>query len=216
MDKGRKQSVSEYAYNLIKKRIMSGEYEPMRMLNEVSLSKEIGVSRTPIRDALSRLENEMLVKTYPKQGTMISPVDLNVVSDVFQIRIMCEPFVILHYGAQIDRERIVVARRVQRQISLDQSTAKYQYEADEDLHRIILDANPNKYITEILTKAFDQNYRIRVMTGAKSEERLLQSNKEHLEIINSLLRNDYVTAAERMKDHLEASWQATIDMTLAE
>ena len=216
MEKQKKVTASEYAYQLIKGRILSGEYEPNRMLNEVALSKEIGVSRTPIREALNTLEHEMLVTIYPKHGTIVNPVNLDVVHDVFQIRKLFEPFIILNYGIMIDRERIRMAWRAQNEIKEKKSTARFHYKADEDLHQIILDANPNKYITEMLMKVYDQNQRIRILTGARSEARLLQSSKEHLDIINSLLCSDYVAAAERMKYHLTASWQATIDLVLSQ
>lgn len=212
MDKNRKVTASEKVYSLIKERILSGEYEPEQMLNEVALSKEFGVSRTPIREALGKLEHEMLVTIYPKHGTIISSVDFGMVHDVFQIRKILEPFIILNYGAMIDRTRMLAALRSQLKIQMQESASDFHYQADADLHQIILDTNPNKYITETLLKVYDQNQRIRILTGAKSTQRLLKSCEEHLAIINCILCEDYISAAQKMDEHLTASWKAAIHL----
>lgn len=214
MEKCRKISASENAYALIKERILTGKYAPNSVLNEIALSSELGVSRTPVRAALSKLEHEMLVKVYPKYGTIVSPVDLDVVHDVFQIRRLLEPFIILNYGVMIDRKRILMALKAQQDIRNQQSTINFHYKADADLHQIILDANPNRYVTETLLKVYDQIQRFRILTGTNSTERLLKSCEEHLEIINNLLCSNYQAAAKKMDDHLTASWQATINLVI--
>lgn len=78
----------------------------------------------------------------------------------------------------------------------------------------ILDANPNRYVTETLLKVYDQIQRFRILTGTNSTERLLKSCEEHLEIINNLLCSNYQAAAKKMDDHLTASWQATINLVI--
>ncbi|MDO5541211.1 MAG: GntR family transcriptional regulator [Eubacteriales bacterium] len=212
MDKAQKMAANDRAYNIIKSRILSGEYEPNCKLNEIALSNELGVSRTPVREALSRLEYEMLVTIYPKYGTMVSSINLEVIDDVFQLRKLLEPFIILNYGGMIDRDRVIMALKSQLAIKNEQSAENFHYKADEDLHQIILDANQNKYITEMLMRVYDQNQRIRVLTGAKNRERLLDSCEEHLAILNYLLCRDYLEAAKKMEEHLAASWRATIKL----
>lgn len=212
MNTSQKLSASESAYGIIKSRILNCIYAPNQMLNEVALSSELGMSRTPVREALNKLEHEMLVSIYPKHGTIVSPIDLTVVRDVFQVRKLLEPFIILQYGCLIDPERLIVSLNLQKTIRADVSSAtRIQYEADDDLHQIILAANPNRFISETLLKVYDQNQRIRILTGEKSQERLFNSCNEHISIINSLLSNDYAIAAQRMEEHLAASCHATIN-----
>lgn len=214
MKQGKQSTAGEHAYTVIKNRIMSIEYPPESMLNEVALGNELGVSRTPVREALNKLESEMLVTIFPKRGTMVAPINFDVVRDVFQIRKLLEPFVIENYGMFIDRDRLYKSLATQMDIKENQSEENFHYQADRDLHQIILDANPNKYITETLLKVYDQNQRVRILTGSKSRERLVKSCEEHLEIIDCLLCNDYAAAARKMDNHLSASWLATIHILM--
>ena len=98
-------SLKDKAYSIIKERILTGKYESGIMLNEVALSEELGISRTPIREALNDLEHEMLVKVLPKKGTQVCGIDFEVVRDLFQVRILIEPFIIQQYGPLIDNRR---------------------------------------------------------------------------------------------------------------
>ena len=211
LNTSQKLTASDSAYGMIKARILNGEYAPNQMLNEVALGSELGMSRTPVREALNKLEHEMLVSIFPKHGTIVSPINLTVVRDLFQVRKLLEPFIIQQYGCRIDPERLIVSLKLQKAIRADVSAAtQFQYEADEDLHQIILAANPNRFISETLLKVYDQNQRIRILTGKRSPERLLSSCNEHISIIDSLLSNDYTTAAQHMAEHLDASCHATI------
>lgn len=212
MEKERKTTARELVYTTIKKRILSGEYEPGCVLNEVNLSNDLKVSRTPTREALRNLEHDMLVTIYPKHGTVVNPLTVDVVHDVFQTRSLLEPFIIQTYGALIDRDRMIAALKSQLEIQSNPSNPYFHYKADEDLHQIIILANPNRYITETLQTVYDQNQRFRILTGTKSKERLVRSCEEHLDILNSLLCGDFETAAQKMKAHLTASWQATIQV----
>ena len=216
MGNSTKVSVKEMTYNIIKSKILSCEYEPGRIINESMLSDEIGVSRTPIREALSDLEHEMLVMVYPKKGTMVSKIDFSVVNDVFQVRRLIEPFIIRNYGVLINKDSILQAREVQESIYMDKATSNYHYKSDEDLHQAILAANPNQYLTESLLKVYNQNQRIRILTGNKSEERLLSSSKEHIRIIDFILCDEFQAAADEMLKHLMSSWQSTMDMIVVQ
>ena len=207
-----KVTVKQMAYDIIKSKILSCEYEPGRVINEAMLCDEIGVSRTPIREALSDLEHEMLVTVYPKKGTMVSKIDFSVVNDVFQVRRLIEPFIIRNYGVLINKDTILQARDVQETICLDKTTSNYHYKSDEDLHQAIVAANPNQYLTESLLKVYNQNQRIRILTGNTSEERLVISSKEHIRIIDFILCDEFQAAADEMLKHLMSSWQSTIDM----
>lgn len=210
MEKERKTTARELVYTTIKNRILSGEYKPGCVLNEVTLSNDLNVSRTPTREALRILEHDMLVTIYPKHGIVVTPLTLDVVHDVFQTRCLLEPFIIKKYGARIDRERMLASLKSQLEIRSNPSNPDSHYKADEDLHQIIIQANPNRYIAETLQTVYDQNQRFRILTGTKSKERLMQSCEEHLNILNSLLCADFEAAAQKMEEHLHASWQITI------
>lgn len=203
-------SLKDKAYSIIKERILTGKYESGIMLNEVALSEELGISRTPIREALNDLEHEMLVKVLPKKGTQVCGIDFEVVRDLFQVRILIEPFIIQQYGPLIDKQALIRIKQIQQHA--EETGKEAQFQSDSDLHQLIISSNGNRYLDESIRKVYDQNQRIRLMTGEKSESRLIASAAEHIAVIDALLVEDYPKAAEAMRVHLAASWKATLDM----
>ena len=70
-------------------------------LNEEQLTTELSLSRTPVRDALGRLEQEGLLEIRPKCGILVRPLTLNDIDMIFEVRMMYEPYVLTHYGANL-------------------------------------------------------------------------------------------------------------------
>ncbi|MEJ2041270.1 MAG: GntR family transcriptional regulator, partial [Desulfosarcinaceae bacterium] len=85
--------MNQKIYKAIRDRILFLEYEPGQILNEQQLAKEFNVSRTPLREVLSRLEWEHLVRILPRTGTMIAEIELNTIMNVFQVRLGIEEMV---------------------------------------------------------------------------------------------------------------------------
>ena len=102
-----KNSLKHSTYEYIKNKIIHCEYEPGMFLNEELLCSEIGVSRTPVRDALSRLEQEGLINILPKKGIMISNLSINDMNMTYEFRLMLEPYILQHYGPFLDSEKLL-------------------------------------------------------------------------------------------------------------
>ena len=203
-------SLKDKAYTIIKSRILSGYYEPNTMLNEVALSDELGISRTPIREALNDLEHEMLVNVLPKKGTQVSEIDFDVVRDIFQVRLLIEPYILRKFGPYIDKQQLILIKGIQQKAEV--TGIEEQFESDNDLHQLIISSNPNRYLDESIRKVYDQNQRLRLLTGQKSTKRLIASAAEHLAVIDAILVEDYDEAAQAMEVHLANSWRATLDV----
>ena len=88
---------TDYAYEYIKGKIISGEYPPLSDISEDTLQKELEVSRTPVREAILRLEKEDLVHVYPRKGTIVSAITLDLIEDVYGVRELIEPAMVLSY-----------------------------------------------------------------------------------------------------------------------
>ena len=95
------------AYQIIKERIMSCDYKPNTFLNEADLIEEIDASRTPIREALNKLEQEGFVQIIPKKGVMVTGLTLVEINQTFEARILLEPFIINNYMNRIDRNALI-------------------------------------------------------------------------------------------------------------
>ena len=88
-----KENLKEKAYAIIKNKIICCEYRPGQFLNEQELRESVGASRTPIREALNKLEQEGLLEILPKRGVLVRDITLQEVNAIFEIRCMIEPYV---------------------------------------------------------------------------------------------------------------------------
>lgn len=205
-------SLSKKAYAAIKERIVRCEYLPDAVLNEISLIAELGVSRTPIREALSRLEHENLVRIVPKRGIFVTGFTLSDVREIYQVRELLEPLIIRLWGARISKDVLQSLGQKLNRTSSD-GPERDLYGLDYDLHRTIYDHCENKYFVHLLDRVFDQNQRIRIISG-RLEHRLEATRDEHLTIVERLLSSDQEGAAVAMSHHLEQSRNAAFESLL--
>lgn len=209
----KKESLKLQAYTVIKERIVSCEYAPGTLLNEEVLREQIGASRTPIRDALSRLEQEGLITIIPKKGVMVSGLSISDINMIFEVRMLYEPFALLNYGFTLSDEQIM---RFYREFSTPREADDSLdfFTLDDEFHAAIVAAMPNRFLRQTYDMIQTQNRRFRVMTGQFSQSRLAETMQEHLNIVKACLKKDWARAAEEMRAHLAASKNSTFDLLL--
>ena len=196
-----KKSLKQQAYDEIKRKIVTCEYAPNTLLNEELLREELHVSRTPIRDALSRLEQKGLITILPKKGIMVSSLSINDINMVFEVRMMYEPYALLHYGSRIPYS--VLTHSYELLSDLDAMSEDWAFfQADDAFHAAVVQAIGNRFLLQTYEWIQDQNLRFRVMTGQTSAPRLEDTSKEHTRILEACLKKDWSEAASAMKDHL--------------
>lgn len=206
-----KKSLKQQAYDEIKRKIVTCEYAPNTLLNEELLREELHVSRTPIRDALSRLEQKGLITILPKKGIMVSSLSINDINMVFEVRMMYEPYALLHYGSRIPYS--VLTHSYELLSDLDAISEDWAFfQADDAFHAAVVQAIGNRFLLQTYEWIQDQNLRFRVMTGQTSAPRLEDTSKEHTRILEACLKKDWSEAASAMKDHLINSKNATFDL----
>ena len=107
METQTKPSLKLQAYQYLKTKILNCEYRPNEFLNEQKLCAEMGnISRTPMRDALGRLEQEGLITILPKKGLMVSGITEEDVHSMFEMRLLVEPYALRTYGDRIPQEQL--------------------------------------------------------------------------------------------------------------
>lgn len=205
-------SLKAKAYDIIRENIISCRYAPGDFLNEMQLMDEIGASRTPIREALNKLEQERFVRIVPKKGIMVSELTLREINELYQVRLMLEPQVLRQWGEWIPVEELERCHTRLVNYSPEMNMLE-RNELDNSLHRLIVDYCPNCYIREWFGHVFSQNQRVRIFTG-QIGQRMELNNESHLKILDKLLLGDYNVAAELMSEHLEESKRATFDILL--
>lgn len=206
-----KTSLKQNIYDAIKRSIVRCEYLPGMQINEDQLCQQFGASRTPVRDALGRLEQEGLVSIHAKRGLVINTVSLSSVNELFEARMRIEPYAVLTYGSRQSDDDY--ARYVNR-FTLTAESIDDLYTLDDEFHRSFIVASDNRYLSLIYGITADQTTRCRVLSAVC--DRLEATQQEHYEIASNCLRRNWSKAAEAMRVHINMSRNAIIDYVLSQ
>ncbi len=209
-----KEPLKHQAYQIIKDNIENCIYAPGTVINEEHIRAEIAASRTPIRDALSRLEQEGLVKILPKKGIEISKITVREINMVYETRNLLEPYVVKNYGNRIPLETYMHYYRLYSDY-LDGKMPEYSYsDMDESFHQLFMDACDNSYFNNLYSTIGSQIRRTRILSGQTSTDRLHETIEEHFAIVEAALKNDWKAAAGAMLSHLSRSKTVMFDYIL--
>ncbi len=200
MEPQTKPSLKLQAYQYLKTKILNCEYRPNEFLNEQKLCAEMGnISRTPMRDALGRLEQEGLITILPKKGLMVSGIAEEDVHSMFEMRLLVEPYALRTYGDRIPIEELERFAELMRHPENIEDFC----ESDDEFHAMLMSTLPNKYLRAAYDRITGLNTRFRIMTGKVSMINQGQTCEEHLEILTAGLAGDWDGAAVALQHHLE-------------
>ncbi len=194
----------ESVFNTLRKAILTGELKPGERLMEIHLANKLGVSRTPIREAIRKLELEGLVKIIPRSGAQVAQISEQDLKDVLEIRRSLD---ILCAGLASERITQEEKERLQRCCkNFEQMTQTGDQvgvaSADVDFHDVISEAAKNKRLLQILNSLADQMYRYR-FEYIKDDLRYQQLVKEHYEICDAIIKGDAQAAGAAAKVHID-------------
>ena len=209
------QPLKEYAYNNIKEKILSCEYYLNMILSEDTLCTDLNISRTPVRDALSRLSQDNLVIIVPKKGIFVQGITLNEMKNIYDVRIIMEPQIILNYGMNADMATLRKFHEEFRQFDVDAASPIMFTKLDSDFHRFIFAMAQNTYFNQLYTNISNQNFRISVISGCELGKRRHDSMDEHIQIIESITKQDLESAAKLMESHITKARQCKLELLLS-
>lgn len=211
-----KYSLRGRVFNKIREDILSGKYAQNEELKENSIGIELGVSRTPVREALRQLELEGLVTIIPNKGAYVTGISEKDMHDIYIIRSylegLCAKWACDHITqAQIDELEEIVY--------LSEFHAKKDHheqivELDNKFHDIIYQASNSKILDHVLSDFHHYVQRIR-MKSLSSSARAINSNKEHNAILEAIKRRDGVEAEKLAHEHIMRTIQNMTDKGLS-
>lgn len=205
------------AYNSIREKIVTCEYSPGMNLNEEMLTESLGLSRTPVRDALSRLEQEGLIEILPKRGITVKTLTLNDINMIFEVRLLYEPYILRTYGNLLSEDKMREMFGIFQHTDIEHECRQnkdYFYELDQKFHDFIVNACPNQYIQNNYRLIRTQDERMRHMTGDISNVRLKDTFREHAKILMPCLQKDWERAAGQLIYHLNESKNAAFQIAI--
>jgi Transcriptional regulators len=195
------------AYDILRAKLIDCEYPPGSMLNEAQLASELGFSRTPIRQALNRIEQEGFIKVLPKKGIYVTDVSLTDVRQIFQVRLEIEPVAVRMAGPQLPEKDL---QKFRKQFSGESPEPRADFRVDTAMHLFIIDHCGNRFIIDMMHKVFDENTRVIISSG-QNEYKIHDACEEHLEVIELLLARDFDKASDAMYAHIENCKKAALD-----
>lgn len=203
-------SIREHAYNYLKEMILEGELKAGDRLIERELAGKLGISRTPIREAMFRLESQGFVKTVPRKGVVVSNISENEVIEVFTILASLEVLAVKLAAGRMDKEtQLELDQKIKELMMLrDQAEENFNLEHIE-MNRLINKASKSPKLYEILSGLIDYIHMAANM-GYETPGRRKESLKEHIDIMKALRDKEAEMAEYLMRIHIENSKKAYI------
>lgn len=198
-----KYSLRGRVFNKIREDILSGKYNQNEELKENTIAMELGVSRTPVREALRQLELEGLVNIIPNKGAYVNGISEKDIHDIYIIRSYLEGLCAKWACENITQGQIDALEEI---IYLSEFHAKKEHhqqvvELDNKFHETIYEASNSKILDHVLTDFHHYVQRIRKITLA-SDDRAMDSNKEHTAILNAIKKRDGMEAEKLAHEHI--------------
>lgn len=210
-------SLRNKVHKYIKTHIITGIYEPGETLLESKLADELGVSRTPIREAIRLLEMEGLVETSAKKGAAVLGISNKDVKDIFAIRQLVEGLAARWAAERLTAEEL---KELQKIFDLMEFYAHKQdmeeiAELDNRFHQIIYEASGSK-ILKLTLGNLHQYVQMARLGSLKIHDRLTHTIEEHRAILDAFLAKDPETAEQALALHAKMAYQNILEHPTAE
>ena len=199
----------DVVFNTLREAILKGELKPGERLMELQLATKLGVSRTPIREAIRMLEQEGLAVTIPRKGAEVAKMTEKDMEDVLQVREALDELAAKIACEQITDEQLFLLEKAMHEFeaSLLTKDIKKIAEGDVKFHDIIYESTGNPKLVIILNNLREQLYRYRV-EYLKDEKNYPILLKEHQDIVEGLSRKDKDKLSETMHRHVKNQAEA--------
>ncbi|MEV7734210.1 GntR family transcriptional regulator [Streptomyces sp. NPDC088921] len=203
-------SLAERAYRAIRDRLVMLEIRPGAPINEEQLGQSLGVGRTPVREALKRLQYERLITTYPRRGTFATEVNITDLAHISEVRQELEPLAAAQAARRAtatDRANLTALLR-----ELDTAGAPGRDSAelmhlDLQVHRAIYTATHNPYLEDTLVRHDNLATRIWCLFVDRLDD-MAGHVEEHGPLIEAIVAGDADTAARLARSHVVGFEQA--------
>lgn len=202
MERRGKETAREYAFRIIKRKIVSLELEPGSMISENELAAIIGVSRTPVREALIELAKLRIVEIYPQKGSSISFINTELVDEVRMVRLVLEHAMVELACDHASAEDFILLEENIRlhEFYLQHQVVEKQLELDNQFHELLFSICNKEFTHELLDGMMAHFDRVRSLslTAIKGSNVIL----DHKEILNAIKNKDKILSKELITNHL--------------
>ena len=210
MDYNLKVTMNEYlplrdvVFNTLRQAILKGELEPGERLMEIQLAERLGVSRTPIREAIRKLELEGLVLMIPRKGAEVAKISARSLRDVLEVRRALEELAIELACQRMSEEDVGNLQKAQEDFkkAIAEGDAMKIAETDEHYHDVIYEGTQNAKLIQMLNNLREQMYRYR-LEYIKDEDKRKILVLEHEKLLKTVRERKVAEAKEAVREHID-------------
>lgn len=193
----------EVIFNTLREAIIVGELKPGERLMEVQLADKMGVSRTPVREAIRKLELEGLVEMLPRKGAHVADLSVKDIMDVLEVRATLDGLASMLSATRITDDELKDLKHVQAQFIsfVEKDNLQGSIKKDVEFHDIIYRSSRNEKLIQIANNLREQVQRFRViyLKDFSSTKELI---REHADIIDGISRKDSEIAQKYAQKHI--------------
>jgi DNA-binding GntR family transcriptional regulator len=201
---GDKSLLKQRAYAELKQLIQDATFRPGDFLSERQLAARLGMSKTPVKAALERLEAEGFIAVAPQQGIVVREVSLQEIADQFEIRAALESFVLRAVAGKLASDEVQRVRRnlEAQRLAVAEHDVPRSVERDSEFHMLFCELLGNREIVRVMTQLREKIHRAISRVFQQNAERLASSHAEHEAIAAAVIAGDAELAAKRLEEHL--------------
>lgn len=206
----------DVVFNTLRQAILKGELEPGERLMEIQLAERLGVSRTPIREAIRKLELEGLVLMIPRKGAEVAHISETSLREVLEVRRSLEELAIELACQRITEEELLELEAAEATFAdaIRKGDAMNIAETDERYHDVIYQATGNSRLVQILNNLREQMYRYRLEYIKDADKRQILI-VEHEHILRALKSHNIPEAKNAVREHID-NQQLTVSKNIKE
>lgn len=205
------QPLRDVIFETLRRAIVSGDIKPGERLMEVSLAEQMGVSRTPVREAIRRLEAEGLVTMIPRKGTHVSELSVKDIIDVLEVRGVLDKLATGLAAKRMTPSQIKILEGVHKQYvtNVEKNNIEGAIRKDVEFHDTIYSASGNSRLISVAASLREHIYRFRViyMKDTHIAEHVL---REHEDILEAIRNSQYDIAANLAEEHIKNQMESII------
>lgn len=209
---------SDFAYAVVRDRILTHEYPPGGTFNQASLALELGISTTPLREALRKLQSEGLVELGAHRDAIVTRLSVEEARDLLEMRLALDPLAAGLAAERRTRDDIAAIRAASDIHALPGHPSIDQLVRHRRFHQAIYRASHNDVLVSTLDALWDKSdrYRLAGLRRDRSDDELHQKDAEHHQMMMCVIAGDTEGATEVMRRHIRSSLAVTAAQLLSD
>lgn len=202
---------SQYAYKALKECILSGDLLPGEKIDQILLSKKLGISGSPLREAIKQLVGEGLIRYNFHIGAEVNIFSKKELEDIFEVRLVLGIYAIKHSLPKLNETDISTLQEIQQQMSVALKNCNYNSYGtlNRNFHDTIYSHCANNYLMGLLQRATNLT-QIAKKIFKGSPNRMRTSNIEHFEILEAIKNKDLKKTTALLLEHKKSSFKLSV------